>query len=76
MTHEIRTTQIHVMPEGEPLFSERAFAVEIADDAGGEYVIVSGDPVSQLERGQIAINPDEWPALRRAIDKMVRGCRA
>lgn len=28
-----------------------------------------------IERGEITINPQEWPALRDAIDQMVKECR-
>lgn len=75
MTHEIRVTRVHVVPQGDVLFSEQAFQVEIADDAGGEYVIVTGDALNALDSGQIAINPAEWPTLRRAINRMVKECR-
>ena len=27
------------------------------------------------EMGQIAINPEEWPTLRDAIDRMIAECR-
>lgn len=76
MPHEIRTTQVHVLPEGAALFAERAFQVEISGDAAGEYVIVIGEPLgSKVDGGKIAISPHEWPALRRAINKMMKDCR-
>lgn len=75
MTHETRVTRVHVVPQGDVLFSEQAFQVEITDDAGGEYVIVTGEALNALDSGQIAINPDEWPTLRRAINRMVKECR-
>jgi len=31
-----RTTQLTVAPEGEPIFSERAYTVTIDDEAAGE----------------------------------------
>ena len=73
MTHITRVTQITVLPEGEPTYSERATIVEIEDDAGGEFVIV--DQSSGGDYGKVAIDPDEWPTLRAAIDRMVAECR-
>lgn len=70
MTQTTRVTRLHVLPEGEPLFSEQAYTVEIDDEAGGEFVVVSDC------EGKIRLNPEEWPALRRAINQMVKECRS
>lgn len=69
MTHTTRVTRLHVLPEGEPLFDVRGFRVEIDDEGGGEFVIVSEFG------GNIRIDAKEWPALRKAIDRMVKECR-
>lgn len=70
MTQTTRVTRLHVLPKGEPMFSERAFTVEIDDEAGGEFVVVSDC------EGKIRLNAEEWPALRRAINQMVKECRS
>lgn len=70
MTQTTRVTRLHVLPEGEPLFSEQAFTVEIDDEAGGEFVVVSDCD------GKIRLSPEEWPALCRAINQMVKECRS
>lgn len=67
-----RTIEIMVLPEGEPIFSEHGTNVKIDDEAGGEFVIVTQQ--HRTESG-IAIDPAEWPAIREAIDKMVKECR-
>lgn len=69
----IRPTQLVVVPEGEPLFSEMATTVEIVDEAGGEYVEVQ--QVGRTDLGKIAINTEEWPSLRSAINRLVKQCR-
>lgn len=76
MTKKIksRVTRVVVVPEGEAIFSEMATTVEIDDEAGGEFVTVTQDDRNDL--GKIAINPEEWPALRAAINRMVRACSA
>ena len=74
MTMETRITSLIVLPEGEPIFSERATIVRIEDEAGGEYIVVSQDSVPG--RGNVAINPEEWPDIRDAIERMIaQRCR-
>lgn len=69
-----RITQITIAPEGEPIFSERAFVVQIEDDAGGEFLSVQCHD-DQCTGGQIRLDPAEWPALREAINRMAKECR-
>lgn len=73
-----RTTQITVLPEGDDLFRETSTTVSITDEAGGEFVTV----VQEREKAdgsapkqEIAIDPTEWPAIRSAIDRLVKGCK-
>lgn len=73
MTYEIRTTSMTVAPKDEPIFSEKATMVEIVDEVSGEYVEVSQSGRTDL--GKIAINPEEWPALRKAINLLIVQCR-
>lgn len=69
----IRPTQITVLPEGEPIFSERAFVIQIEDEAGGEFLSVRSLD-DQCTNGQIRFDPEEWQYLREAIDQMVKEC--
>lgn len=41
MKYETRTTSVTVYPAGESMYSELATKIEIADEAGGEFVEVS-----------------------------------
>ena len=71
-----RVVSIVVLPEGDPLFSEMAKRIDITDEAGGEFLEVwqpSGRPDAN---GKLQIDPNEWPALRQAIDRMVVECRS
>jgi len=67
-----RVTKLTTTPDGEPLFSERATDVLIEDMAAGEFVVVEQRADGM---GKIAIDPDEWPTLRAAINRMVKGCQ-
>ena len=74
MNYTTRTTQISVMPIGEAIFSERCTRITIEDEGGGEFI-----SVQQLKaRGddqQVTIDPEEWPTLMAAIDRMVGECK-
>jgi hypothetical protein len=73
-SYRTRIMSLLVVPEGEPSFSEMATKVFIEDEAGGEFVIV--EQCGRTDLGKIAINPEEWPVLRAAIDQMVAACEA
>lgn len=64
-----------VGPETEPIFSENQTAVEIVDEAAGEFVEVSQTDREGDGIGKISFSPDEWPAIRAAIDKAVKLCK-
>ena len=70
---KIRTTQLTVAPEGEPIFSESAYTVTIDDEAAGEFVVVH-----ELDEdgGRVKLDPQNWPVLRDAIDRMVAECQS
>lgn len=61
-------------PVGEPSYSEMCTEVFIESGGGGEFVIV--EQHGAIDLGKIAINPDEWPALRDAINQMIGECEA
>lgn len=59
-----------VAPKGEPVYSERATRIEIQDDAAGAYIQISQTGGRDDFRG-VAIDPEEWPAVRDAIERMI-----
>ena len=61
------TTQVTVVPTGEPIFSEHATNIIMDDEAGGPFIRVEQN---HDEKG-IIIELKEWPAIRDAIDAMV-----
>jgi hypothetical protein len=71
---ETRIISIVVNKPGEPIFSETATTISIEDDAAGEYVTVCQNTDAGGD-GKFSINPEEWPAMRRAINKMIKECR-
>jgi hypothetical protein len=64
-----RVTMISVMPEGEPLFSEKCTHVKIVDEAAGEFIeIVQQSGSVDGHNEAIRINDrDEWEAICNAV---------
>ena len=77
MEYEIRTTGVTVAPKGGRLFDERATTVSIDDEAGGEFVKISQCPDNApADRSmEIRLDPEEWPLVRKAVDRMAKACR-
>ena len=73
MTYETRITNLVIAPKKEPIFSECATHVRIVDEAAGEFLEVEQQGGPSL--GKIQFSPDEWPHLRRAINRMIKECR-
>jgi hypothetical protein len=73
MTHETRTVRLSVAPKGEPLFHYGVTNIEITDEGQSEFLEVS--QCNDNNSGKIHIDPYEWPALRAAIDEMIKECR-
>ena len=71
---EERVMKVVVVEEGKPTYDETATVISIANDGGGEYVSVLQDTEADGEQ-EIGIEPDGWPFLRDAIEKMVKDCR-
>ncbi len=74
MTYETRTLKMGVCVKGEALFHESMTEIEIVDEVGGEFLKISQCP-DEGDIQEIHIDPYEWPALRAAIDKMMKECR-
>ncbi len=71
MNYEKRVTQITVAPEGEPIFSEQGTQITIDDESGGEYLKITQ---SHGQEGFL-LTPEEWPAIKDAIEEMLAICR-
>jgi hypothetical protein len=66
-----RTTQVTLMQEDGNVFDECNWVVSIDDESAGEFVILR-DQCD--EPSELRIDPEEWPTLREAIDKMIGEC--
>ena len=72
MKYNTRCTSITVVPEGEKIFSEMATEISITDEGGGEFLEITQ---THSECGTIRIDPKEWPAIRSAVNRMMKGIK-
>lgn len=67
-----RTTRLTVLPQGEPIFSEMATHIEIEDEAAGEFITISQCRDDTDKEQKICIDPEEWPAIKAAVESLMR----
>lgn len=66
-----RITQLTVSAEGADLYDDRSTHIEIDDEGGGEFIKV----VQYSRTTGIAIDENEWPVIRDAIDRLFKECK-
>ena len=72
MTYHTITTQRRVIPEGKDFCDEAVTIIGMDDEGGGAFVTIRQE--SAMDGDIIRIDPDEWPAVRAAVNRMVREC--
>ena len=66
-----RCTQITVLPEGEPIFSEMATEISIVNEAGGEFIQIK-QTNDHAEPGVVTVDGKDWPVVKDAIETMFK----
>jgi hypothetical protein len=69
MTYETRTTKMIVGVKGQQIFDDSVTEIEIVDEDAGEFLEIS------QEGGKLRFDPEEWPHVRDAVEKMFKLCR-
>jgi len=69
MNYETRTTKMIVGIKGQQIFDDSVTEIEIVDEAAGEFLEIS------QEGGKLRFDPEEWPHVRDAVEKMFKMCR-
>jgi len=69
--YQRRPTRWHIVPAGEPTYSELATEIRLDDEGGGEYVVLAQ---GRRNTGEVSITPQEWPALDDAIGHAMSHC--
>ena len=66
------TTKLCVVPSRKPIYDEAATTVGLDDEGGGLFVTIRQE--DNLDTNEVKIDPEEWPAIRAAVNRMVREC--
>lgn len=71
---ETLAAKLIVKPKTKEIYSELATEVSLEDEGGGCFVVVrqSPDYPSPEKSGEIKIDQNEWPAIKSAIERMVK----
>jgi len=69
MNYEARTTKMIVGIKGQQIFDDSVTEIEIVDEAAGEFLEIS------QEGGKLRFDPEEWPHVRDAVNRMFKLCR-
>ena len=72
MTYRTIISQRRVIPSGKTFNDEGVTIIDMDGEGGGAFVTVRQE--EQLNANEIRIDPDEWPAVRAAVNRMVREC--
>jgi hypothetical protein len=75
MKYETRILKVGFMDEKQYIFDEGVTFIEIADEGGGEFIVLTQNEPTGDPKRTISIDAVEWPTLRKAIDDMVKRCK-
>ncbi len=73
-SYACRVMSVVVHRQGESVYSDYATTVRITSEGDGEFVEVLQE--AKLTPGMVAITSEEWPAIRDAIEKMLKECQS
>lgn len=72
MKYITRTTKMTILPEGDPIFSELATHIEVAQEAVGDsFLKITQDSDDPVYEGSVCIDCDNWPAIKSTIETML-----
>jgi hypothetical protein len=69
-----RITSMLILPAGDDFNTPRGTTISVDDEGAGAFVRIRQCPDGAIKAHEIAINPEEWPAVRGAIEAMVAVC--
>ena len=69
MKSTLRITQYTITPGC--LYDAAAIRIGVEDEGEGEYLTITTDSDQKATPLSVDINPNEWPLVRRACDKIV-----
>lgn len=70
MTYHAITGSIIIKPKSEPIFSEKATTVRLADELAGLFLEIEQE-YGEGGKQVIGINVEEWDAIKTAVETMI-----
>ena len=70
-----RITKMSVLPDNCSIFECEATHIAIDDEGAGEYVTITQHTDDRHGDHVVNINPSEWPAIRAAVNKLIKECK-
>jgi len=66
-------TEITIIPEGEPIFSEEGYVISIRDEAAGPFIVIHDNSDNQQPR--LGVDLEVWPQIKDAANKLIKICK-
>ena len=68
-----RITKMSITPNDCELFDDNATHISIEDEGGGEFIAILQP---HMPSGcETRIDTNEWPAIRAAVNKLIKECK-
>ena len=71
---ETMTTAVVVKPKGAWIHDETATKISIESEGAGHFVQILQEGI--IKPGMVHIDPEEWEAIKAAVDRMILDCLA
>lgn len=69
-----KITAITICNDGGAVASESSTVIEIDDEGSGEYIRIT-QPYADVQDKGIGMTKEEWPMIKKAIEKMLKNCK-
>ena len=70
---ECLVSELMIKPKGQPIFSEQATTIRLADEAAGNFIEIVQRRANHVRQGEhvIQLTLEEWREIRPAIERML-----
>lgn len=69
-----KITAITICPDNGAMVSEYSTVITIDDEGAGEYIRVT-QPYAEGQKEGVCFTKEEWPKVKKAIEKMMKNCK-
>jgi hypothetical protein len=75
MKYETRITRLTVGLEGKEIYDPSMTHIEIEDESGGEFLVLTQHPDDRGGEQTLRFDPKEWDAVVDAVEQLRKGMR-